>query len=51
MLIISLALNRTQFVVIWVVAISATMAGKATGDITGWIAGETYDAINEYQSK
>ena len=33
------------------VATIAMVAGKATGDITGWIAGETYDAINDYQSK
>lgn len=50
-LIIGLATGGTGLVVIGVVAISATVAGKATGDIMGWIAGETYDAINEYQSK
>lgn len=50
-LIIGLATGGTGLVVIRVVAISAMVAGKATGDITGWIAGETYDAINEYQSK
>ncbi|WP_288384864.1 hypothetical protein [uncultured Acinetobacter sp.] len=50
-LIIGLATGGTGLVVIGVVAISATVAGKATGDITGWIAGETYDAINDYQSK
>lgn len=51
MLIVSLALKRIEFVVNWIVTISATMLGKATGDITGWIIGETYDAISEYQSK
>jgi|GEM_PF-3561858 len=50
-LIIGVATGGAGLVVLGVVAASSVMAGKATSDTAGWIVGETYDAISEYQSK
>lgn len=50
-LIIGVATGGAGLVVLGVVAASSVMAGKATSDTAGWVVGEVYDAISEYQSK
>ncbi len=50
-LIIGVATGGAGLVVLGVVAASSVMAGKATSDTAGWVVGEVYDAVSEYQSK
>ena len=51
LLVLGLSTGGTGLVVLGVIAVGAPMVGKATGDIAGWVVGETYDYMEENWKK